>query len=137
MTSALPGSSKVSRSNRSRVTNRPSSVEGVDGRTAAGRRFRDLCRALADDLGGEASLTQAEILTVRNAASITVAAEAMQGRILRGEPVDPDEMTRLANASARLLGALRTKRTARKPNAPSLAEYLETKRAKEVAGAGS
>lgn len=74
---------------------------------------------------------------MRNAASITVAAEAMQGRILRGEPVDPDEMTRLANASARLLGALRTKRTARKPNAPSLAEYLETKRAKEVAGAGS
>ena len=120
---------------RSAVSNGTRLVDGVDGRSPSSRRFRDLCRALAHDLGGEAGLTQAEILTVRNAAAITVASEAMQGRILRGEQVDPDELTRLANASARLLGALRTKRTARKPSGPSLAEYLAEQRAKEGAGA--
>lgn len=62
---------------RSRVTNGSRMVEGVDGRSASSRRFRDLCRALADDLGGEAALTQAELLTVRNAAAVTVASETM------------------------------------------------------------
>ncbi len=119
---------------RSAVSNGTRLVEGVDGRSSSSRRFRDLCRALADDLGGEASLTEAERLTVRNAAAVTVASEAMQGRILRGEPVDPEELTRLANASARLLGTLRTKRTAKKASGPdALALYLAQKRASEAA----
>lgn len=137
MTAVPATPQRVSPRSRSKVSNGTRLVDGVDGRSSSSRRFRDLCRALADDLGGEAGLTEAERLTVRNAAAVTVASEAMQGRILRGEPVDPDELTRLANASARLLGALRTKRTARKPAGPSLAEYLAEKRAKEAAGAPS
>lgn len=137
MTAVPATPQRVSPRSRSKVSNGTRLVDGVDGRSSSSRRFRDLCRALADDLGGEAGLTEAERLTVRNAAAVTVASEAMQGRILRGEPVDPDELTRLANASARLLGALRTKRTVRKPSGPTLQQYLAEKAAKEAAGGAS
>jgi hypothetical protein len=86
------------------------------------RRFRDLCEALAADLGE--GPTEAEKLTVRSAAALAVHAEELQARIVRGEPVDPDDVIRSANASARLLASLKRSRQRRAPPSPSLHAYL-------------
>jgi hypothetical protein len=51
----IQASAARSRTLRSRVTNGSQLLAGVDGRTAAARRYRDLCMALADDMGDAAS----------------------------------------------------------------------------------
>jgi hypothetical protein len=108
---------------RSRVTNGKELLANVDGRTAAARRYRDLCMSLADDLGGAASLTEAQRALVRQAAAMIVQSEKLQGEVLRGEIVDCEQLTRLANAATRILTRLGIKRERRDPT-PSLADYL-------------
>ena len=107
---------------RSAVTN-GKALPGVDGRSRYARRYYDLCADLAHDLGG--GLSTAEMSIVRQAAALTVKSEQLQAAIVKGEPINTDDAVRLANASARLLGALRTKR--RQPAGPTLAEYLARK----------
>jgi hypothetical protein len=96
---------------RSRVTNGKDLLPDVDGRTAAARRYRDLAISIADDLGGAASLTEAQTALVRQASAMIVQSEALQGQILRGELVDCEQLTRLANAATRILTRLGLKRT--------------------------
>jgi hypothetical protein len=96
---------------RSRVTNGSQLLANVDGRTAAARRYRDLTISLADDLGGAASLTEAQRALVRQAAAMIVQSEKLQGEVLRGEIVDCEQLTRLANAATRILSRLGLKRT--------------------------
>jgi hypothetical protein len=107
---------------RSAVTN-GKALPGVDGRSRYARRYYDLCADLAHDLGG--GLSTAEMSIVRQAAALTVKSEELQAAIVKGEPISTDDAVRLANASARLLAALRTKR--RQPAGPTLAEYLARK----------
>jgi hypothetical protein len=102
-----------SRTLRSRVTNGKDLLANVDGRTAAARRYRDLAIWLADDLGGAASLTEAQRALVRQAAAMIVQSEKLQGEVLRGEVVDCEQLTRLANAATRILSRLGLKRTVR------------------------
>lgn len=119
----------LSAHHRSRISNRSSLLAGVDGRSALARRYRDLVAALAAEMGG--SLGEAEVLQVRAAASMTLHVEELTARIIRGEPVDSEEMTRAGNGAMRALSALRRK-TARKAG-PTVADYLQAKRALEVA----
>jgi hypothetical protein len=98
-------------------------VTGVDGRSVEARRYRDLTMALADDLGGAASLTEAQRALVRQAAAMIVQSEKLQGEVLRGEVVDSEQLVRLANAATRILSRLGIKRTVR-DTTPTLAEYL-------------
>ena len=100
---------------RSRVTNGSQLLAGIDGRTAPARRYRDLCQSLADDLGGAASLTEAQRALVRQAAAMIVQSEKLQGEVLRGEIVDCEQLTRLANAATRILSRLGLKRTVTHP----------------------
>jgi hypothetical protein len=53
---------------RSAVSNRSRLLDGVDGRTASARRYRDLCRAFEEELGG--SLTEVELGLVKQAATL-------------------------------------------------------------------
>jgi hypothetical protein len=110
---------------RSRVTNGRRMVEGVDSRSREGRRFRDLQIAYADDLGGPDGLSEAQKALVRQAATLQIQAERVQASVLRGEAVDEEQLTRLSNALARVLAALRAKAEPRDA-APSLADYLAT-----------
>ncbi len=110
---------------RSRTSNGKVLVEGVDGRGASARRFRDLIADLSRDLGGD--LGQAETLQVRTVASLIVHAERLTADMLNGKPVESEELTRVSNSAARLLTSLRAKRAARKPPAPDLAAYLRNK----------
>jgi hypothetical protein len=107
---------------RAAVTN-GKAFPGVDGRSRRARRYYDLIADLARELGG--GLSTAEMSVVRQAAALTVKSEQLQAAIVKGEPINTDDAVRLANASARLLGALRTKR--RQPAGPTLAEYLARK----------
>jgi hypothetical protein len=109
----------------SQVTNGRKLLHGIDARTTAGRRYRDLCAAFAADLGGEEGLLEAERVLIRQAAASAVASEKFQAALLRDEEVDLAEATRLANASARMLNLLRLRRRDRvvKPE-PSFAESL-------------
>jgi hypothetical protein len=107
---------------RSRVTNGSKLIAGVDGRTAEARRFKDVAVSLADDLGGAAALTEAQRALVKQAASLVVQSESLQGAMLRGEAISDEQMTRVANALGRTLNRLGL----RKPRAkvPSLADVL-------------
>ena len=119
---------------RSRVTNGSQLLAGVDGRTADARRYRDLTMSLADDLGGAAELTEAQRALVRQAAAMIVQSERMQSAVLRGELVDIEQLTRLANAATRILSRLGVKRR-HVDTTPSLAEYLASKSAGKAAEA--
>ena len=108
--------------NKSKVTNGRKMVAGVDGRSADARRYKDLVRSYADDIGGPASLSEAQKALVSQAAILTLQAERMQGAALRGEIVDIEQQTRLANVLGRSLTKLGIKRDARaKPKSLVLA----------------
>ncbi len=100
----------------SRITNGKELLANVDGRTAAARRYRDLTISLADDLGGSATLTEAQRALVRQAAGMIVQSEKLQGEVLRGEIVDCEQLTRLANAATRILSRLGVKRAVAAPD---------------------
>ena len=74
--------------------------------------------ALADDLGGAAMLTEAQRALVSQAAGLTVQSERLQGAMLRGEPVDVEQQTRVANVLARTLSRLGIRRRDAKPASP-------------------
>ena len=114
----------ASTTNRSRVTNGSALLHGIDGRSASARRYRDLQISFADDLGGAAALTEADKSLVRQAAALTVKSEEMQGAIIRGEPVDDEQLVRLTNAASRALTALRRKAGAKAPAKRTLADII-------------
>jgi hypothetical protein len=114
---------KRSLTNRSRVTNGTRMLEGVDGRSPTARRYRDLVESFTHDLGGMAQLSEADRSLVRQAATLTVRSEQLQAAIVRGEPVDPDELIRLTNTTRRTLAGIRRK----EPPKETLSDYLARK----------
>jgi hypothetical protein len=92
---------------RSRVTNGKRSMAGVDGRSSSARRFRDLVESFSAELGGMDCLSEAEKALVRQAASLAMRAEQLQGAIVRGESVNPDELIRLTNTARRTLASIK------------------------------
>lgn len=103
----------------------------VDGRSASARRFRDLVHSFEADIGG--NLSEAERGLIRQAAALQLRAEQMQSALVRGEPVNDDDLVRVAGAAKRLLGTLRTKAEKKQPPAPNLTDLLHRK-ASEKAG---
>jgi hypothetical protein len=108
---------------RSRITNGKQLLVGIDGRSAEARRYKDLAMAYADDCGGAAGLTEAQRALVRTAAMLTIQSESQQAAMLRGEAIDDEQMTRVANSLSRTLHRLGLKRAAAKPASP-LAEHF-------------
>jgi len=102
-------------------------LPGIDGRSAAARRYRDLTIAFAADLGGPDKLSEADKALIRQAAALMVRTEDLQGAIVRGDEVDDEQIVRLTNAVARALAAIRRKVRKHGANAPDLAAYLAAK----------
>ena len=96
-------------------------VQGVDGRSASARRFRDLYQGFCRDLGDDPS--GADKALARSAAALAVNGELLQAKLAAGEAVDPDELVRNANGLARVMAALKA-RAKPQDAAPSLAEVL-------------
>ena len=116
---------------RSRVTNGSKMVAGLDGRSAEARRYRDLVISYADDLGGTDKLTEAQRTLIAQAATLQVESERVQASVLRGELVDVEQLTRLANATMRILSRLGLKRE-RRDTTPTLDEYLAANHSEAV-----
>lgn len=111
---------------RSAVTNGSRVLVGVDGCSAQARRYKDLIGILAAEVGG--GLTDAQHLQVRNAAALQLHAEELTAALVRGEPVNPEAITRSANGASRLIGQLiKAKASARKPKGDGVADYLAGK----------
>lgn len=97
--------------NRSAVSNGTRVLPGVDGRSPGARRFHDIVTDLRAEFGEP--LSTAENLMIRNAATLSIAAEDLAAAQARGEPIDPDMLTRAANGATRALAALRRLRPAK------------------------
>jgi hypothetical protein len=108
---------------RSAVTNDPLLLRGVDGRSMVARRYRDVAISLADDLGGQDKLSEASKILVRQAAAMTVQVESLQSKIVAGEDIDLEQLTRLSNVLGRTLQRLGLKKPRAKPISP-LAEHF-------------
>lgn len=119
--------------NRSKITNNPWALPGVDNRLPLARRFRDLCREFA----GDARLNEAERAQVRQAAMLTMRAEALQVAQARGELVIGDEAIRLSSEIRRILAPIAAKASAIKQNEPpqTLKEYHASRAAEKATAA--
>ena len=108
---------------RSAVTNDPLFLRGVDGRSVAARRYRDLAISLADDCGGADKISEPTKILIRQAASLTVQCEQLQSKIVAGEDIDLAQLVRLSNVLGRTLQRLGLKKPKAKPTSP-LAEHF-------------
>ncbi len=102
----------TNRRTRSALTNGSLLPPGLDGRSAAARRYRDLILQFSHGIVGEGGepLNPAEMVLVRQAAGITVRVEALQANIIRGEPINDEDLVRLSNGAHRLLTAVMKQR---------------------------
>ena len=92
---------------RAKVSNGKKLLAGVDGRGRMARRFKDVLLDLIAEFGGAGALTTAELGLARQAAALTVRAEALQAAVVKGEPVSDDELIRTASEARRIMFALR------------------------------
>jgi hypothetical protein len=75
---------RTSTHNRSRITNGSELLRGVDGRSAEGRRYRDLTEAFRAEFGLGAS--EREMAAIRLAAALTVQSETLQAGLAVAAP---------------------------------------------------
>jgi hypothetical protein len=117
---------------RSKVSNGSAVLIGVNGGTALARRFRDIVADLTEELGG--FLSPAETLQVRAAASLQLHVEDLTAKMVRGEPVDPEEVTRAGNSAIRALQSIKRRKEANRPKTSGgAAAYLAAKREEAAA----
>jgi hypothetical protein len=91
---------------------RPLALRNVDERTVAARRYKAICGALSDDLGGQDNLSEPSKILVRQAAALSVELENLQSKIVAGEDVNTEQLVRLSNVQARALQRLGLKKPA-------------------------
>jgi hypothetical protein len=112
--------------NRSRLTN--GAVVDGDGRSAWGRRMRDLIGLHLSDLGGADNVSEAEKSIVRRVATLTVELERMEAGFAEAGEATPEQLDlyqRVSNSMRRMLETIGLERRA-KP-VESLQEYLAKK----------
>src|SRR5271170_2400568 len=110
---------------RSRVTNGHALLPGIDGRSAAARRYQDLIASLTSDAGGDAQLSEARRQLIRRFAALSVLAENMEARLAMGETIDLAEHCSISSTLVRLATRLGINRTAKVVT--PLRDYLEAK----------
>jgi hypothetical protein len=106
-----------------KVSNGTRLMDGVDMRSAAGRRFRHLVDSYSAELGTE--LSEAELSLIRQAVGLQLLAERLQGQIVRGDVVDSDQLIRISSTSKRLLSIIASKTGQRQAaSGPSLEDIF-------------
>jgi hypothetical protein len=113
---------------RSVLTNGTQLLRGIDHRTAAMRRMRDLLAAYEQDLGGVDLLSAGQQAIIRRATMITIQAEMLEQKWASNGGVaankDLETYQRCANTLRRLVESLDLHR-GRKPRDTSLIENDE------------
>jgi hypothetical protein len=93
------------KSNLSRVsTGTRLFIDGGDGRTPIGRRYRDLLAGYRAELGRQPTMIEDTLL--RAAASIAIRQEQLAGALSTGELIDPRAVTQLSSELRRVLREL-------------------------------
>jgi len=105
----------------------------ADGRTQWARRRNDLVLMHAGDLGGNETLSEAQISICRRVATLECELESMEGRMSAGVPIEIEVYGRLASRLCRTLELISVKRLARPLDPTSdLAKGLEAYAQKPV-----
>jgi hypothetical protein len=98
---------------------------GVNGNSRSARRYREIATAIADDLGGPDKLSEPTKILVRQATALTLEVESLQAKIVAGESLDHEQLTRLTNSLSRLLHRLGLRKPAPKPISPLAAHFAQ------------
>jgi len=96
---------------------------GINGNSLLARRYREVAVAIADDLGGPDKLSEPTKILIRQTTTLTLQVEALQSKIVAGEDIDLEQLTRLSNVLGRTLQRLGLKRPS-EAKAPSLLARL-------------
>jgi hypothetical protein len=123
------------RHGRSRISNHPDLLPGVDGRSYVYRRFRDICTAIASDQGGASTLSEARLQLVRRFSAACVLAERMESDLANGKDINVERHALLCSTLTRLAQRIGIDRRARTLN-PTVADYLAGKGAETATGNG-
>lgn len=119
-----------SRRKRSAVTNGSKAFAGAgSGNSPWYRRFKDIAELHASDLGGQETLSEAQLSLCRRASTMEVELERMEGQLSLGQEVDLEVYSRISGNLRRILESLGLRRVARDVTAPDLRTYLKAKAA--------
>jgi hypothetical protein len=99
-------------------------LRGVNGNSLGSRRYREVATALAHDHGGADALDESTRVLIRQAAGLTVEAENLQRRIARGEPVNHEDLVRVAGVLNQLMRQLGLKKAKPKGEKSPLAAHF-------------
>lgn len=86
--------------------------------------------SLADDLGGASKLTTSQAAMIRQLATVIIESEKLQAQSITGETaVDHEQLVRLSNLQARLIGQLGLRQRKADDTVPTLADLLARREA--------
>jgi hypothetical protein len=114
---------RPSTTNRSRITNGSAILEGIDGRSAPARRFRDVLAAIVADLGGAERLSEGQRQLARRCSMLSVECEKIESEGVQGKPIDLDAYGALTDRLGRAFQRLGLKRVPRDIT-PTLGQIL-------------
>jgi hypothetical protein len=114
--------------NRSAVSNGRDLLDGIDGRTAIARRYRDISSAIAVDQGGIDRLSETRLQLIRRFAAAACLAERLEAKLIRGEEIDITEHSLLVSTMVRIAQRIGIDRRA-KNITPTLGDYLSSSKA--------
>ena len=123
LTSPGDGRRITSLTGRSRITNGKDLLAGIDQRSAAFRRYRDLYEAIVGDQGGLDQCSESRKQLVRRFASVSVICEQAEAKLVAGEPINVSEHALLCSTLTRLVSRLGIDRIARDIS-PTLSDVL-------------
>jgi len=98
-------------------------IDGLDRRTRAYRRYLTIKSAILEDLGGEEHLSEVQRQLVSKFATLALHLEATEAAALAGQTIDGDAFGRAAGHMRRLAEAIGLERKARDVT-PALADYV-------------
>ena len=110
---------------RSAVTSGRKLLNLADPNSAFARRYHDLMRAHAADLGGADRLSEGQKTLIRRAASISIICEEMEAKLSAGIEIDVDKFTRSASHLRRILETLGLQRVSK--DVTDIRTYLASK----------
>ncbi|TIL43415.1 hypothetical protein [Mesorhizobium sp.] len=108
----------------SRIGNGKELLPGVDGRSVAMRRYKEILGQLVRDMGGDPS--EAKSIIAKRSATLAVWCEQVEANLANGGNIDIGEFTTATNALRRLLTDIGLERKARDIT-PTLSQYLAQK----------
>lgn len=107
---------------RARVSNGSEILEGIDGRTATARRFRDVLAEIISDLGGVDRLSEGQRQLARRCAMLAVECEKLEALGVAGQAINLETYGQLTDRMGRAFQRLGLKRVPRNVT-PTIEEY--------------